>query len=191
MKTFLTIAALLVAFFLCASSPARAQVRSRQVPAKPIPPPVEAYKGLRGIFFKHTPEELGFKKTGAAPKVYGVLMEIGAPGTLATVVSLRTGEASLYTGGGGAVIGGGAHEKVRTAVAVVLDEAEKHLAGMKPTKTFPYATLGRVKFYLLTFDGVFTTEAGLNELWDKHKLSPLFAAVNEVGQHLALLPEQK
>lgn len=195
MKTALTLAALLFAFSLSSHAPARAQgsapAPSTWRKAKPIPPPVKAYKDLRGIFFAHTPEELGFEKTAAAPKVYGVMMEIGGPGMLGAVVSLRTGDASVYTGQGGMVIGGRAHEKVRAAAAAFCDEAEKHLAGMKPTKTYPYATLGRVKFYFLTFDGVFTTEAGLNELWEKHRLSPLFHAGNEVGQQLATLSQQK
>jgi hypothetical protein len=52
---------------------------------------------------------------------------------------------------------------------------------MQPTKSFPYPEVGRLKFYVLTRDGVYTAEAGENEVQDaRHSLFPLFVAANEV-----------
>lgn len=52
---------------------------------------------------------------------------------------------------------------------------------MKATKSFPYPQVGRIKFYVLTREGVYTDEADENELVSgQHALSPLFLAGNDV-----------
>ena len=52
---------------------------------------------------------------------------------------------------------------------------------MQPTKSSPYPEVGRIKFYVLTRDGVYTAEADENEVQDaRHSLFPLFVAGNEV-----------
>jgi len=61
---------------------------------------------------------------------------------------------------------------------------------MKSTTSFPYPAVGRVKFYVLTFNGVVTAEAGKNELGEgKHGLSPLFYAGHEVITQLRQISE--
>jgi len=52
---------------------------------------------------------------------------------------------------------------------------------LKPTKSFPYPEAGRMKFYVLTQDGVYIAEDAEKELTHQgHVLFPLFAAGNEV-----------
>jgi hypothetical protein len=105
-------------------------------------------------------------------------METALPAGVATLVSVRDGTASIYTNTGGGILGGySAREEAKRFVA----EAEKHLARMKPAKSFPYPEAGRVKFYVLTRGGVYTVEAGEGELVSgRHALFPLFRAGHEV-----------
>src|ERR1044072_2536013 len=123
----------------------------------------QAMKGLRDRLLSSSPEEVGLTGEDAKAKVWGVMMEMTFPMGAITLVSLRDGTASLYTSTGGGVLGGYAAQKEARRFVV---EAEKHLASMQPTKSFPYPEGGRLKFYLLTRDGVYTTEADENEVQD-------------------------
>jgi len=138
----------------------------------------EAMKGLRNRLLTSSAEEVGLSGKDAEAKVWGVLMEVAFPSGVSTIVSIRDGTASLYTSTGGGVLGGySAREEAKRFVAA----AEKHLAQMKPAKSFPYPEVGRLKFYVLTRDGVYTAEAGEQELLGgQHDLSPLFLAGNDV-----------
>ena len=52
---------------------------------------------------------------------------------------------------------------------------------MKPTKEFPYPAVGRIRFYVMTREGVYTAEAGEAEMERKrHALHPLLYAAHEV-----------
>jgi hypothetical protein len=63
---------------------------------------------------------------------------------------------------------------------------------MAASKEFPYAEVGRVRFYVLTPDGVYTAEAGSDEMTDvKHPLHALFRAGHEVVTQLRLTTEKK
>src|ERR1044071_7763405 len=79
------------------------------LPREKAPEPVEIYKGLRERVLTSKPEELGVEGPGAGAKAYGVLMEMGLSSGLASVVSFSTGDASLYTGTGGGILGGGGY----------------------------------------------------------------------------------
>jgi hypothetical protein len=105
-------------------------------------------------------------------------MEVGFREGAVTLVSLRDGTSSLYTYSGAGILGGYiARKEAKGFVA----EAEKNLAKMKPTKSFPFPEAGRIKFYVLTQDGVYTAEAAEQELTGRrHALSPLFFAGNDV-----------
>ena len=138
----------------------------------------EAVKGLRDMLLTSSAEDLGLSGKDAKAKVWAVLMEVGLPEAVSTIVSIRDGTASLYTSTGGGIMGGySAQEQAKRFVV----EAEKHVGAMKPTKTFPYPEVGRMKFYVLTKDGVYTAEAGEDELVKgQHALSPLFWVGNDV-----------
>ena len=138
----------------------------------------QAMKALRERLLTSSAEDLGLSGKDAKAKVFGVLMEIALPSGVSTVVSIGDGTASLYTSTGGGVLGGySAREEAKRFVA----QAAKHLAGMKSTKSFPYPQVGRIKFYVLTREGVYTDEADENELvGGQHALSPLFLAGNDV-----------
>ena len=168
----------------------RTRSKDQRWSSQAVPEPVQAIKDLRNQLLTSPPETLGFSKAGSDSEVWGILMETGYPEALATLVSLRDGNASLYLGHGGGVIGGGGHENVRRAAIGLVKESAKYLTNMKSTTSFPYPAVGRVKFYVLTFNGVVTAEAGKNELGEgKHGLSPLFYAGHEVITQLSQISE--
>ena len=139
----------------------------------------QAMKGLRDRVLTSSPEEIGLTGEDAKAKVWGVMMEMTfSSGGSITLLSLRDGTASLYGSTGGGMLGGYAAQKEAKRFVA---EGEKHLASMQPTKSFPYPEVGRLKFYVLTQDGVYTAEAGESKVQDaRHPLFPLFIAANEV-----------
>ncbi len=168
----------------------RTRSKDQKWSSQAVPEPVQAIKDLRNQLLTSPPETLGFSKPGSDSEVWGILMETGYPEALATLVSLRDGNASLYLGHGGGVIGGVGHENVRRAARGFVKESAKYLTSMKSTTSFPYPVVGRVKFYVLTFNGVVTAEADKNKLGEgKHGLSPLFYAGHEVITQLRQISE--
>ncbi|HEY0078829.1 MAG TPA: hypothetical protein VGB73_09310 [Pyrinomonadaceae bacterium] len=164
--------------------------QTETVKPQAVPKPVEIVEKIRSEVLQSSLSELGFGKRDAQAKAFVVLMETGYPEGLATLFSLRDGDASLYLGNGGGIIGGRSHEKVRKAAIDFVKESEKHLSALKSTKEFPYPSVGQVKFYVRTRDGVLTAEADENELGEgKHPLSPLFYAGHEVLTQLRLISE--
>ena len=182
---------LLTAFFVLVlgfSAPSRVSSQNKKPESQATPSPAEssaqdakaaqAMKALRDRVLTSSAEDLGLSGKDAKAKVWAVLMEIAFPSGVSTVVSIGDGTASLYTDTGGGVLGGySARAEAKRFVA----QAEKYLAGMKLTKSFPYPEVGRMKFYVVTREGVYTDEASENELvGGQHRLSPLFFAANDV-----------
>jgi hypothetical protein len=166
-------------------------IQDKMQNSQPVPEPTQIIKDLRNQILTSSPKELGFNNQNTNMKVYGVLMEIGYEG-IATLVSLRDGNASIYLDNGGGIIGGVGHESVRKASIDFVKESEKYLSSMQNTKSFPYSKPGQVKFYLLTFDGVLTAEADEAALGEgSHKLSPLFYKGDEVITQLGKIYEEK
>ena len=152
--------------------------RTPQANPQSSPQAGAAMKALRDRLLTSSPKEVGLSGEDATAKVWGVLMEVALPDGVATLVSVRDGTASLYTSTGGGILGG---YRARNEAKRFVAEAEKHLASMKPTKSFPYPEVGRMKFYVLTQDGVYTADENGKELArEGHPLFPLFYAGNEV-----------
>ena len=185
MKKRITLLVALSVFILGCSSPRLAVSQDKKPPSSPTPPTpeeraraAEVMKELRNKWLTADADEFGLEGEDAKAKVWGVMMETAFPSGVATLISIRDGTASLYTSTGGGVLGGySAKEQARRFVV----GAEKHLARMKPTKEFPYPETGRVKFYVLTPEGVYTVESTSREMQSKsHPLHPLFYAAHEV-----------
>ncbi len=196
MKKSITLVVALCVFVLGCSMPRLAVSQDRKPESKATPPTpeeraraAEVMKGLRNEWLTAKPDELGLEGEEAKAKVWGVMMETAFPSGVATLITIRDGTASLYTNTGGGVLGGySAKEQARQFVV----EAEKHLARMKPTKGFPYPETGRVKFYVLTPEGVYTVESTSREMQSKsHPLHPLFYAAHVVLTGLRRASEKK
>ena len=190
MKNRLTLLTAMLVFALACSAPsgvssqdnkAKSQTtpaQATQANAQSSPDAGAVMKALRDKLLTSSPKEVGLTGADAKAKVWGVLMEMALANGVATLVSIHDGTASLYTSTGGGVLGGySAQNEAKRFVT----EAEKHLKSMKPTKSFPYPETGRMKFYVLTQNGVYTAEDTQNEVTRQgHALFPLFAAGNEV-----------
>ncbi len=160
--------------------------------AQPVPEPAEVVKELRSKVLALSPSDLGIAPTTQHPRVWGVLMEMGLPEGLATLVALGDGTVSLYLGHGGSAIGGGAHAHVRQTAESMLTLAEQHLDQLAPAHAYPLPEVGRVKFYVLTFSGTLAADADEDDVGErKHTLSPLFYAGQDVITESRQVSEQK
>jgi hypothetical protein len=142
---------------------------------KPKADPSEVARDLRNQALGVDAATLGLRPTTPYARVWGVLMETGYPEGVATLVAFGDGTASLYFSGGGGIIGAGEHAAVREATQAFLREADEHFAGFVPTATTPLPAVGRVRFYLRTFEGTLVGDASEQDLGDnRHPLSPVF-----------------
>jgi hypothetical protein len=138
------------------------------------------------------PVELGLKPTTEYPRVCGVLMDWPIEVGTVTVVSLSTGDASIYSTGTFGVLGGIGHEAVRSAAQNFVRVAEKHYAEATPTKDYPYPKAGRVRFYLVCYDGVLMIDADLESVKNgKDKCSDLYIEGQRVITELRLITQKQ
>ena|SRR2546421_3836007 len=138
------------------------------------------------------PAELGLKRTPEYPRACGVLMDWPIEAGTVTVVSLSTGDASIYSTGTFGVLGGIGHETVRSAAKRLVKVGEKHYDDATPTKVYPYPKSGRVRFYLVCYDGVRTIEADLESVkTGKHKCSDLYAEAQRVITELRMITQEQ
>lgn len=142
---------------------------------KPKRDPSEVARNLRKQALGVDAATLGLRPTTWHARVWGIIMETGYPDGVASLVAFAEGSASLYFSGGGGIIGAGEHAAVREATQAFLQEADRHLAGFLPTAETPLPAVGRVRFYLRTFDGTLGGESSERDLADnRHPLSPVF-----------------
>ncbi|MFL6197358.1 MAG: hypothetical protein ACJ75H_24440 [Thermoanaerobaculia bacterium] len=153
--------------------------------------PETEYMDLRRQAIETTAENLGV----ADPKgnqVFGTVMEMGIPNSVVTLACFADGDASLYYKTGGGMIGGIGHENVRKAAAEFTTLARKAVARMTRTTEYPLPEPDRVRFYVLTARGVFTTETDRETLADPGSdLGALFYSGQEVVSQMREVQEQK
>lgn len=119
-------------------------------------------------------------------------MELGFPSGVATLVCLAEETTSLYFSGGGGIIGLGTLAAVQQASQAMLGEAERCANQMTLSEDFPLPQAGRVRFYLLTFAGILTSEVNEAEVIEKqHGLSALFYCGQEVITQVRLHQQTK
>jgi hypothetical protein len=108
-------------------------------------------------------------------------METGYPQAVATLVVFGDGTTSLYFSNGGGVIGAGEHDVVRAAGETLLSSAEAHLDDFAVAVGTPLPEVGRVRFYVRTFNATLSAEANEEDLGEgRHQLSPVFHAGHSV-----------
>ena len=152
----------------------------------------EAMRQLRMKMLTTPPSEIGIKRSQDFPRTYGVLMDWPLQGShVATVVGLCDGNASVYTTGTFGVIGGIGHEAVRSAANSFVKAGDALFAEAAPTSEFPYAQPRRVRFYLITFNGVRVIDADLTMVTSgKHICWPLFGEGQRVMTQLRLTTQR-
>jgi hypothetical protein len=152
--------------------------------------PGDVFTRLRAQIFETSPASIGVTVEPGSTEPWGILMEIGYPKGVATLVSFASGDASLYFSGGGGVIGGIAHESVNHAAKRFVSMAQWYVGKMDIATSRPLPGPGKVRFYVLASQGVLTVETDEKDLGQKkNDLSPLFYAGHDVITELRLLCE--
>ena len=124
----------------------------------------DAGRGLRLTVLTTPPAKTGSKPTQDFPRVYGILMDWPIDEDTATVLATSAGTASLYTTSTFGIIGGEAHESVRVAAMRFVRAADRLFDASTPTTRYEYPARDRVRFYLLTFEGVRVVDTDLASL---------------------------
>ena len=141
----------------------------------------------------HTPAaDLGLAHPHDNTVPFAVLMEMGTPKAVVSLVAFSTGDASLYFSTGGGVIGGIGHERVVAAARRLVSQSQELVPSMMETKDTPLPKPGRLRFYVRTQQGLFVAEAAEQDLIaKKNDLWPLFYAGNDLITELRLVAEPK
>jgi hypothetical protein len=143
----------------------------------PVAPSAES---LRNQLLHATGQQMGVAPIRG---VWGVVMERGYPKGTATVIALADGTASLYLSTGGSVAGGKAYPPAHAAALKLCGQAADSLAETISAHEFPSPAKGRVRFYVLTTDGVRVAEGDLlapAREGGRDALAPLVAAGDAV-----------
>lgn len=148
---------------------------------KPNPARPDVYDAVRSRVLNLRPADVGVEPSSEMPRVWGVLMDVASSELVWTLVATADGTTSLYMGNGAAIIGAGEYRAVVEARQSLISLAQEFDSALKPADAFPLPQPGRVRFYLLTFDGIRTGEASQKILEETHHLlTPLFKKSHEV-----------
>ncbi len=154
--------------------------------------PEDAYMRLRYQALTTVAARLGLPGELKPNDPYGVIMEMGIPKSVVTLAAFADGDARLYYKTGGGMVGGISHEKVRRAAQEFVALSRKVLGRMAKTTEYPLPETDRVRFYVLTPRGVFTTETDRQRLGEiPSDLSTLFRSGQEVVTQMREVQETR
>lgn len=154
--------------------------------------PADAMRELRLTALTTLASTLHIEPSSDFPKIYGVVMDWPIGEQTVSIVSFCDGNASLYTTSTFGIIGGFAHENVRIAAKDFVKNSDSFFKGSNPTSDFSYPAKDRIKFYLLTFQGVRVIEADRSSVESgKDPYSSLFGAGQVVLTELRSITETK
>jgi len=154
--------------------------------------PADVGRGLRQLMLSTPAAKIGERPSKDFPRVYGVLMDWPIDEQIATVFSSSSGAASLYTTSTFGIIGGEGHDSVRAAAIHFVRAADRLFDSSTPTAEYPYPAAGRVRFYLLTFDGVRVLDTDLASIDDRTgKYTEFFDLGQAVLTELRLVTERR
>ncbi len=158
----------------------------------PSQQPAQTYLQLRQRIFGLSPTELGLIPTAEAPHVWGVVVELGYEVGCATLVALADGTTSLHYSTGGGLLGRADYAPLAQASRALVSEAQQYTYLMTATTNFSLPEAGQVCFFLLTYAGIYTTNASEIQLAaGAHPLAPLFQRTQETLGQLHVLEEKK
>ena len=150
----------------------------------------EIMKALRERALTEQASELGI--TVEPGKAWGVVMETGYPGAVASLVTFADGSASLYFSTGGGVIGGGEHASVNQAAKAFVATASTEMQHFQPAASYPPPGEGITTFYVRSAGGLQMASVPESELGaGLHPLSKLFDAGQSVITQLRLISENR
>ncbi len=154
--------------------------------------PEEAYMRLRLEALNMVAARLVLPGELKPTDPYGIVMEMGIPKSVVTLAAFADGDARLYYKTGGGMVGGVSHESVRKAAQEFVALSRKVLGRMTKTTEYPLPAPDRVRFYVLTPRGVFTTETDRQRLGETASdLSALFYSGQEVVTQMRQVQETR
>lgn len=149
----------------------------------------DVYDGLRKQILELKAEQLGAPKNQA---VLAVVMETGYPEAVVTLVAVMDGSASLYFSNGGGIIGAGENAEPKAAARKVVTKAAEFRSACTHTKEFPLPRKSFTRFYIITPEGVLTSEAKEDDLGNgRHRMSQLFHTAQELITQIRLTEEKR
>ena len=148
----------------------------------------ETYESQRKLALTRRSADLGLRRAPGRP-VWGVVMETAEKSGVATIVATDDGAVSLLTSAG-ANVQLTRNDWPSSAGSRLVGAAGDFLFECSPAWAYPLPENGMIRFYLLTFDGVMTTEAPARDLaTGRHPLSDLFYAGHDVRLLVRLVTE--
>ena len=154
--------------------------------------PEDAYMRLRYQALTTIAARLGLPGELKANDPYGVIMEMGIPKSVVTLAAFADGDARLYYKTGGGMVGGISHQSVRQAAQELVSLSRKVLGRMTKVTEYPLPGPDRVRFYVLTPRGIFTTEADRQRFGETASdLSTLFYKGQEVVTQMRQVQETR
>jgi len=149
------------------------------------------YPGLRNQAINVTPEQLQLQLDNDND-IYGLVMDWNMGDAIVTVVSFKTGDASVYLSTGQAFIGGYAHETVINAAKQFVAEGEKYLPKATKTDNTEPTNENKVDFYFLTKSGKYYIEDDFGKIENETSdLFGLFESANQVITEYRLITDKK
>jgi uncharacterized protein len=143
-------------------------------------------QGLRRAMLEKVPDGA----TGDADEPALVVMDMVYPGAVVSLMSATTGDASLYFSNGGALIGAGGHEKVRSAAKALVQEVARQSGQFTAVTDYAYPTGSNVRFFLRTPKAVFMAEATEESLVNGQSvLATAFVRAQDVITQLRMISE--
>ena len=149
------------------------------------------YQGLREQAISVTSDQLKLYLKNEND-LYGVIMDWNLGDAIVTVVSFKTGDASVYFSTGQVFIGGYAHETVNNSAKELVKVAERYLSKATKTDLSEPTQEKKIDFYFLTKAGKYYLEDDLDLIENnKSDLTPLFESANQVITEYRLITEKK
>ena len=145
----------------------------------------DEYSQVRNQALTGTRKEFGLDAPPTDAPAWGVLMEIGFPADITTLICMSYGSANVYFRSGGRLTYGDDRLTVGRAAMAFVRLAGLQQQHMAISMKFPPPKPGRAVFYILTDSGVFSADADVEALRQhRHEFSPLFDAGQDVIAHL-------
>ena len=149
------------------------------------------YLKLRTQAIKVTPEQLQLQLENDTD-IYGIVMDWNMGDAIVTVVSFKTGDASVYMSTGQAFIGGYAHETVINAAKQFVISGKKYFSKATKTDNSEPTKEQKVDFYFLTKSGRYYIEEDFKNIENNTSdLLGLFEAGNQVITEYRLKTDKK
>jgi hypothetical protein len=149
------------------------------------------YSDLRNEAINKTPDQLQLQLDNDND-IYGIVMDWNIGDAIVTVVSFKTGDASVYINTGKAFIGGFAHETVNRAAKQFVISGTKYFSKAIKTENTEPTKEKKVDFYFLTKSGRYYVEDDFTKMENNtSELLGLFEAGNLVITEYRLIIDKK